>query len=291
MTKPALALVMVSALIGCSHESVEPSGNTSAPNTARAVLGDATTFAQTQNADARLMSLGSLDVKPDGTSDTWHFKFRVFAPDFHDYYLHIASGAVVLDSTSSRTTEGDAFITQSWCNSDLALALAELSGGSQFRAAHPRSTISASVGQAVVPDPQTLWYIVYHSSDDATQRLWITIDAATMAVLRISDGPGDGSGTPPGEVVDVAMKNTDTFRYPTVGGDEEGALILRQALHYRLSEIQRNQSTHWIAVYVYQPEAGYVGGDSAEIEIRAGSDGASPPTRISRVRFRFSIAD
>ena len=176
MTKPALALMFVSAFFGCSHEPVEPSDTTPAPNTAAAVLDNAATFARTHNADVRLMSLGSDDVKPDGTSDTWHFKFRVNEPDFRDYYLHTASSAVVLDSTSDRITEGDAFITHQWCNSDAALALAELSGGSQFRAAHPRYTIGASVGQAVVPDPQTLWYVAYQSSDDATKRLWINAE-------------------------------------------------------------------------------------------------------------------
>jgi hypothetical protein len=90
---------------------------------------------------------------------------------------------------------------------------------------------------------------------------------------------------------DVSLKNTDTFRYPTVGGDEEGARITVQANHYSVSEIRRNAETNWVAVYVYQPKTGYMGTDYVEIEIQSGSDGASPPTNIRTVGFRFVITN
>lgn len=90
---------------------------------------------------------------------------------------------------------------------------------------------------------------------------------------------------------DVSLKNTDTFRYPTVGGDEEGARITVQAKHYNVSEMRRNAETNWVAVYMYQPTTGYIGTDYAEIEIRTGSDGASSPTSIRTVAFRFVITN
>jgi hypothetical protein len=93
------------------------------------------------------------------------------------------------------------------------------------------------------------------------------------------------------ETVNVSLRNTDTFEYPTVGGDEEGATISKQATHHSISEIRRDAETNWIAVYVYRPAAGFVGSDHAEIEVHTGSDGASPTTHIRTVIFRFEIHD
>ena len=91
------------------------------------------------------------------------------------------------------------------------------------------------------------------------------------------------------ETVIVYLKNTETFQYRTVGGDEEGARISTQAAHFSISEIRRDASTDWYAVYVYQSAAGFVGEDHAEVEVMTGSDGASAPTNIKKMVFRFSI--
>ena len=93
------------------------------------------------------------------------------------------------------------------------------------------------------------------------------------------------------QTIDVALKSGDIFEYPTVGGDEEGARIVTQAQHFALSEIRRNAQTNWVAIYVYQPRAGFAGSDRAEIAVLTGSDGASPPQRVSRVVFRFTVSD
>jgi hypothetical protein len=95
----------------------------------------------------------------------------------------------------------------------------------------------------------------------------------------------------PVETIDVSLRNTEVYQYPTVGGDEDGARISIQAKHYSISEIRRNAETNWVALYVYQPAAGFVGSDYADIEVLTGSDGASPPTNIKRVAFRFAIHD
>jgi hypothetical protein len=91
------------------------------------------------------------------------------------------------------------------------------------------------------------------------------------------------------ETVIVYLRNTETYQYRTVGGDEEGARISTQATHYSISEIRRDASTDWYAVFVYQPAAGFVGEDHAEVEVMTGSDGASAPTNIKKVVFRFSV--
>jgi hypothetical protein len=97
------------------------------------------------------------------------------------------------------------------------------------------------------------------------------------------------SHSPESETIDVSLSVGERFEHPTVGGDEEGARIVRQAEHSAVSEIRRNAETNWVAIYSYQPAAGYVGSDRAEIEVTAGSDGASAPTRITRIVFRFTI--
>jgi len=102
----------------------------------------------------------------------------------------------------------------------------------------------------------------------------------------------EGCGGPAAfEVVNVSLGNTELYEYPTVGGDEEGARIASQAGHYSISEIRRDASTHFIAVYVYRPAADFVGSDRVVVEILTGSDGASAPTNIRRVAFRFDVHD
>jgi hypothetical protein len=93
------------------------------------------------------------------------------------------------------------------------------------------------------------------------------------------------------QTITVYLKDTDTYQYATVGGDEESAIITFQAQHYSVSEIRRNAATKWFALYFYQPMTGYVGTDHAEIEIQAGSNGASPPTNIKTVAFDFIISN
>jgi len=91
------------------------------------------------------------------------------------------------------------------------------------------------------------------------------------------------------ETVRVSLTNAQAYKYPTVGGDEEGARISVQPSHAFTSEIRRSAETNWVATFIYQPTAGFVGSDYAEIEIMTGSDGASPPRNVKRVVFRFDI--
>lgn len=91
------------------------------------------------------------------------------------------------------------------------------------------------------------------------------------------------------ESITVSMLNTDRYRHPTVGGDEEGARISMQASHYSVSEMRRDSETNWVATYVYQPTAGYTGADDVELEIFGGSDGATALQIVRKVRLHFSI--
>lgn len=91
------------------------------------------------------------------------------------------------------------------------------------------------------------------------------------------------------EIVRPSLKNTDTFQYPAHVGDEEGASVSTQAKHFSVSEVRRDSTTNWDAVYFYQPASGFVGSDYAAIRIYTGSDGASPNDNIKEVRFYFEV--
>ena len=95
----------------------------------------------------------------------------------------------------------------------------------------------------------------------------------------------------PGSVatVSVSLTNAQAYQYPTVSGDEESARISIQPKHYIISEIRRNAETNYVATFVYQPTAGFVGSDYAELEIMTGSDGSSPPRNVKRVVFHFDV--
>lgn len=88
----------------------------------------------------------------------------------------------------------------------------------------------------------------------------------------------------------IYLKNTEIYEYPLgISGDEERVVIKKQPLHYKISEVVRNKDTNWEAVYIYRPMENYTGHDNVEIELRTGSDGASPPTQISVVKLDFLI--
>ena len=94
----------------------------------------------------------------------------------------------------------------------------------------------------------------------------------------------------PAELVVVSLSNLETFSYPTVGGDEEGATIVTQPQHAAISEIRRGAETNWVATYFYQSVADYIGSDSVRLEIHTNPDGVGPPD-IRQLRIQFDIRE
>lgn len=92
------------------------------------------------------------------------------------------------------------------------------------------------------------------------------------------------------QTIDVSLQKGELYQYPTVGGDEEGARISTQAGHYAISEIRRDSTTNWVAVYAYQPVAEFVGSDRVELELLTHSDGVSPPI-VKNVVIRFVVQE
>lgn len=119
-----------------------------------------------------------------------------------------------------------------------------------------------------------------------TRHVWMI--AGLVALLPLTAGCDDGLAVTV-DYVAVSLSNAETYTYPTVSGDEEGAGISVQAKHFSISEMRRNATTNWVATYIYQPAAEFVGTDRAEIEVFTGSDGASPSTHMRRVIFIFEV--
>ena len=92
------------------------------------------------------------------------------------------------------------------------------------------------------------------------------------------------------DFIDIQLSKNQSYEYNTlIGGDEEGASISIQATHFEISEIVRDSSTNYLAIYRYKPAVDYVGTDSVEIKTSTGSDGASPPTHIEYITINFTI--
>src|SRR5688572_4824269 len=117
-------------------------------------------------------------------------------------------------------------------------------------------------------------------------RLWVLIRLVALSSLVLLSACEE---SPRVTVVRVSLKNTDLYEHPTVGGDEEGARIVTQANHFSRSEILHDATTGFVATYIYQSTPGFVGSDRAEIEVMSGSDGASAPTRVTRIAFHFTV--
>ena len=91
--------------------------------------------------------------------------------------------------------------------------------------------------------------------------------------------------------IDITLKNSESYSYNlNISGDEEGAIIKVQAMHFQISELIRDSGTNWSVVYIYKPVSGYVGSDYVEIETCTGGDGINC-SDIETVKINFEITD
>jgi len=170
---------------GCSHNSVGPNPNP-ASNTAKFKLADANSLAASYGIGLRLLTVASHQVNIDGTSNEWQYVYEDTAMPHNTYWFHNNASGVVFDSTTAALI-GSGIIYQTWFNSDSALTIGEQNGGSQFRAQNPHYIIVASIGDPVVPNPKTYWYVTYRSTDDQSKLLALSIDANSGTVIVMSN--------------------------------------------------------------------------------------------------------
>ena len=98
------------------------------------------------------------------------------------------------------------------------------------------------------------------------------------------------NNSPVNDEINVQILNSEVYEYKTgISGDEEGASIKKQAQHFEISDIFRNSETGWEAVYRYKPESNFIGFDYVELEIKTGSDGASPSSKIELIKITIEV--
>ncbi len=92
------------------------------------------------------------------------------------------------------------------------------------------------------------------------------------------------------EVVEVQLAAGEKFVY-NLGflGDEEQALIKEDSKNAALSELVRQFDESSTVEYRYQSKADFTGKDTVVLEVRRGSDGASPNREIYITVLHFNV--
>ena len=137
-------------------------------------------FAHSFSSELKLRSIRSDDVNFNGFSKKWCFEYTSVEIDYYFHTTHISVG---LDSNSTIREDGSAIISHEWMNSNEVLLIAEKNGGEEFRTNNKEYQIIASLGEPLVPNSKTCWYIRYLSLLDNSKKLDISIDATTGELL------------------------------------------------------------------------------------------------------------
>ena len=89
----------------------------------------------------------------------------------------------------------------------------------------------------------------------------------------------------------VSLTRNETYHFdPGYFGDEEGAIISRQATHFIVSKLDRDITTGKIG-YTYPPALNFTGTDEVELKLMRGSDGASSNNNIIITTIKFNISN
>ena len=144
-------------------------------------------YAKAEDNALRLKNIVSNDVSYNGYSNSWSYKYSkhidsIVVTSKH-YYLSSFYDSIHCDSIVFReSTVGDAYISQSWMNSDKAFVIAENNGGKDFRKNNSSYNISASLSEAVVPNSKPIWNIRYTSKINGSISFSIRVNAISGAV-------------------------------------------------------------------------------------------------------------
>ena len=93
----------------------------------------------------------------------------------------------------------------------------------------------------------------------------------------------------PNDLLYIDLSNTQELLLDLeVSGDEEGANIILPPAHALNSELLRNSSTEWHAIYRYAPDPTYLGADSVFIERCRGGQGVGC-TQIDTVKVFLTL--
>lgn len=176
-------IILISFLLfaGCDKNSINDAFIDGDRITAAYNLSAVESLASEYSQGLKLLSINGESVEYDGFARKWCFRYTSGGIAV-DYYFHTTSKEVIFDSTSTFMNIGSTFISHKWFNSNEALKVAEKNGGKDFRMKNPTYIIEASLGEPLVPNSTTFWYITYRSKLDNTKSLLLGIDSNTGEV-------------------------------------------------------------------------------------------------------------
>ena len=128
-----------------------------------------------------LMRIAGSEISAVGTSAIWYYDYIESSWPNATYRFHATRGAVTLEGTFTMGA-GIGVIDRAWMDSNIAIAIAERNGGSNFRNLNPRCTIDASLVEPDLGNRTTYWQIGYHPDNKSTRVLLFTVDANTGVV-------------------------------------------------------------------------------------------------------------
>jgi len=136
--------------------------------TAKHLLNTADSLAITLASNARLARIESADIDTTGKSNSWTYVYLSFdTSNIHNskmYFLIAQNNQVTFDHLAPLGV-GPSILNNGWMDSDSALSIAEIAGGSDIRKRFPACTITASLYQWDSPPFISEWQIDYQCSD------------------------------------------------------------------------------------------------------------------------------
>jgi hypothetical protein len=145
-------------------------------------LSGVESLAKSFSDDLQLLSIQCDNIDYNGYAKKWCYIYSAGGIAV-DYYFHSTYYEAEFDSTSTHQYIGRGVIIHPWFNSNVAMGIAEKNGGKDFRIQNPQYTIKASVGEPVIPNSTTYWYITYRSKLDTKKSFVLTINANSGEVI------------------------------------------------------------------------------------------------------------
>ncbi len=161
------------------------------PSTAQNSFADVQNAALSWSSDAVLVSVGSDNIDPQGTSFGWSFVFYSSNLNaFRDFFL--SGGLLVENDYNGTHLPITVALPDIWVDSDVAAALAEANGGSDFRSNHGDADVNVNLeyydffssDSSITPTTTRVpvWHFNYWS-DAAQKYLNVDIEAEAGHLL------------------------------------------------------------------------------------------------------------
>ncbi|MDZ7310398.1 MAG: T9SS type A sorting domain-containing protein, partial [candidate division KSB1 bacterium] len=168
-------MVFLDAITG---EFIEPPGPR--PTTARVNLEAANQAAQTWALDAVLVMLGThqSNLSPTGEAMMWFFVYYSASLDSVQVFF-FSNGIILGQGPLSWEPPSKSALPSNWIDSGPAISVAEVRGGSQYRATNQNVWVNGSVSRGILPGQpeRAVWGFDYTSS--TAGQLTIYVDAVT----------------------------------------------------------------------------------------------------------------